>query len=297
MQTSDPDIYAVGDVVNIVNGVRQKEDHIPLAGPANRQGYAVAANVLGAKISANVSWGSSVLKVFELTASSVGLTEESLLRDGFILADSSCTDKKNERLYYKTYIHPHSHASYYPGATPMQMKMLFDASGKIFGAQAIGYEGVEKRIDVLATAMQLGATVNDLHTLELCYAPPFSSAKDPVNMLGYTASNILSGDMNPWYAEEYEKINEKAKAGKVQILDSRFAEERIMGELPHSIQIPVDELRPRIAELDKNKPVFVFCTIGLRGYVAARQLMNSGFNHVYNLSGGFRTLKRMQTQL
>jgi NADPH-dependent 2,4-dienoyl-CoA reductase/sulfur reductase-like enzyme/peroxiredoxin family protein/TusA-related sulfurtransferase/rhodanese-related sulfurtransferase len=296
MQTSNPDIYAVGDAVNIINGITGQEGLIPLAGPANKQGRAVAENVLGAKEKANVSWGSSVLKVFDLTAASTGLSEESLQQNGYTLirSDKDPKDTKSTKRYHKTYIHTNTHAGYYPGATSLQLKMLFDAKGKILGAQAIGYAGVEKRIDVLATAMQMGATVADLEKLELCYAPPFSSAKDPVNMLGYTANNILKGDMNVWYAEDYEAITEAAKEGKVQLYDSRFEEEHLMGNLENTIDIPLDSLRPNISKLNKDKPTYVFCMVGLRGYVAARQLINNGFKQVYNLSGGFKTLKLIQ---
>ncbi|OJF75814.1 MAG: pyridine nucleotide-disulfide oxidoreductase [Treponema sp. CETP13] len=296
MQTSNPDIYAVGDVVNIVNGVTGEEGLIPLAGPANKQGRAVAENVLGGKTKANVSWGSAVLKVFDLTAASTGFSEESLQRDGYTLitSDKIDTTADTEKTYYKTYLHTNTHAGYYPGATSLQVKMLFDKKGKILGAQAIGYSGVEKRIDVLATAMQMGATVADLEKLELCYAPPFSSAKDPVNMLGYTANNILKGDMKVWYAEEYENIQNAAKEGKVQLFDSRFEVEHLMGNLDNTIDIPLDSLRPNISKLDKEKPTYVFCMVGLRGYVATRQLMNNGFKNVYNLSGGFKTLKLVQ---
>ena len=294
MQTSNSDIYAVGDAVNIINGVTGEECLIPLAGPANKQGRAVAENVLGAKNTANVSWGSSVLKVFDLTAASTGLSEEALQRNGYSLIRADKKPKTSAKTYYKTYIHTNTHAGYYPGATSLQLKMLFDTNGKILGAQAIGYAGVEKRIDVLATAMQMGATVADLEKLELCYAPPFSSAKDPVNMLGYTANNILKGAMNVWYAEDYDEIKKAAQEGTVQLYDSRFEEEHLMGNLDNTIDIPLDSLRPNISKLNKEKPTYVFCMVGLRGYVASRQLMNNGFKQVYNLSGGFKTLKLVQ---
>ncbi len=291
MQTSDSDIYAVGDAVNIINGVTKKEGLIPLAGPANKQGRAAAENILGGKVPANVSWGSAVLKVFDLTAASTGMSEEGLQRDGYIIATAP-EALNTEKKYYKTYIFPSSHAGYYPGATPISMKMLFSPDGKILGAQAIGYEGVEKRIDVIATAQQMQATVYDLEKLELCYAPPFSSAKDPVNFLGFTASNILKGAVKPVYVEELDNNIDKQPV----ILDVRFEQERLMGKIDKSIHIPLDTLRNHFTELDKNKPIYIYCMVGLRGYVGARQLINKGFKDVYNISGGYKLYKLIKNE-
>jgi len=270
-QTSDPDIYAVGDAVSIINLVSGKEGMIPLAGPANKQGRIAAENALGAHktIGAGVQ-GSAVLKVFELTAASTGMNEKQLKKEGME--------------YQKTYVHPQSHASYYPGATPISMKMLFDNNGKILGAQAVGYEGVEKRIDVIATAMRFSGTVYDLENLELCYAPPFSSAKDPVNMLGFSAANMLKGDMPVWYAEDLETMD----LDSVTFLDIGTPEEIMMGTLPNAVNLNLDSLRGHLDELDKSKPVYVTCRVGLRGYIATRILMQNGFD-VKNLSGGYRT--------
>lgn len=268
MQTSDNDIFAVGDAVNIVNGITKKEGLIPLAGPANKQGRAVASNILGDNIKANITYGCSVLKVFDFTAASTGMTEESL--------------KQTNISYKKIYATPHSHANYYPGATSIIMKLLYNNEGKILGAQAVGRNGVEKRIDVISTTMQLGGTVFDLANLELSYAPPFSSAKDPVNMLGYIAENEIKNISKIFYPEELNNIDTE----KCTILDSRFDEELIFGKILNSIHIPTDELRYRFNELDKSKPIYVFCQIGLRGNVALRFLIQHGFE-AYNMTGGY----------
>lgn len=270
LQTSDPDIYAVGDVIEIQNAITDEPGMIPLAGPANRQGRTAAANLLGAKETGNRSYGSAVLKVFDLTAASTGLSE------------AQC--QKMEIPYLKTYVHPVSHASYYPGATQISMKLLFTKEGKILGAQAIGYEGVEKRIDVIATAMQLGAKASELQNLELCYAPPFSSAKDPVNMLGYTAANILNGSMPVYYTEDLEHLD----GNQVTLIDVSTTDEVLMGTIPGAKNIPLDSLRSRLAEIDPGKEVYVNCRVGLRGYVATRILLQHGFK-ARNLSGGYKT--------
>lgn len=268
--TSDPDIFAVGDAIQVKSFVDGGDALVPLAGPANRQGRKVAANVAGRRDLASGVQGSAVLKVFDMTAASTGLNEKQLKRLGLA--------------YRKTYVHPSSHASYYPGATQISLKLLFDDEGKILGAQAVGYEGVEKRIDVIATALRLKGTVFDLEELELCYAPPYSSAKDPVNMAGFTAANILRGDMKVFYFEEVDGLD----LGAVTLLDVRTQEEVEMGTIAGSLNIPVDELRGRIGEVPKGKPVYVFCQVGLRGYVAARMLAQHGYD-VYNLSGGYKT--------
>ncbi len=269
-QTSDADIYAVGDAISVRNLVLDKEALVPLAGPANKQGRIVAENVIGKRqIKESGVQGSSVLKVFDLTAASTGANEKQLIAAGVD--------------YKKTYVHPQSHASYYPGATQISMKLLFNQEGKVLGAQAVGYEGVEKRIDVLATVIRLGGTVYDLEELELCYAPPYSSAKDPVNMAGFTAANILRGDMQVFYAEE---LLEEGKDR--QLVDVSTPDEVLMGTLPNSKNIPLDVLRDRLGELDKTKPVYVTCRVGLRGYIAYRILVQHGFE-AYNLSGGVKT--------
>ena len=269
-ETSDPDIYAVGDAIGVKNHVSGEEALIPLAGPANRQGRLAAENALGAKKSLGGVQGSSVLKVFDLTAASTGLNEKQCKAGGID--------------YRKTYVHPQSHASYYPGATPISMKLLFSPEGRVLGAQAVGYEGVEKRIDVLATVIRLRGTVFDLEDLELCYAPPYSSAKDPVNMLGFTAANILKGDMPVIYAEDVASLD----PAKTTRIDVSTPPEILMGTIEGFSNIPLDELREHIGELDKEKPVYVTCRVGLRGYLATRILRQHGFD-AYNLSGGYKT--------
>lgn len=270
LTTSDPDIYAVGDAINITNWITGLEGTIPLAGPANRQGRNVAKNIYGETIISNRTMGSAVLKVFDLTAASTGMSEEAL--------------KAAHISYLKTYVHPGSHAGYYPGATQIQMKLLFNQEGHILGAQAVGYEGVEKRIDVIASSIYFGGTVFDLENLELCYAPPYSSAKDPVNMIGFTASNILKKEMNIYYAEDIANLN----LSDVQLVNVNTEEESIMANIEGSIKIPLDSLRSRMGMLDPQKPVYVYCMVGLRGYIASRILRQNGFE-VYNLSGGYKT--------
>lgn len=270
LTTSDPDIFAVGDAINITNYITGQEGNIPLAGPANRQGRNVAKIINGEKIVSNKTMGSAVLKVFDLTAASTGLSEEQLIQ--------------GKIPYQKTYIHPGSHAGYYPGATPIQMKLLFLEDGKILGAQAVGYEGVEKRIDVIASSIYFGGTVYDLQNLELCYAPPYSSAKDPVNMLGFTAANILTNEVKVFYAEEIPNMD----LTKVQLVNLNTPDEVIMANIEGSISIPLDSLRPRMAKLDPTIPVYVYCMIGLRGYIGSRILMQNGYD-VHNLSGGYKT--------
>lgn len=269
--TSDPDIFAVGDAVSVHQLSTGEETLIPLAGPANRQGRLVAENVLGVRAERDAGvQGSSILKVFDLTAASTGLNEKQL--------------KKQNIPYLKTYIHPASHAGYYPGSTQMSLKLLFAPDGKILGAQGVGYDGVDKRIDVLATALRLGGTVYDLEELELCYAPPYSSAKDPVNLLGFTAANILRGDMKVFYYDEVDRLDEN----KVTLIDVRTPEEYKMGKIGNALNIPVEQLRERMSELPKDKPVYLYCQVGQRGYIGARILAQNGYD-VYNLSGGYKT--------
>lgn len=269
--TSDSDIFAVGDVIGVRQLTTGGETLVPLAGPANKQGRLVAENVLGKRIARDAGvQGSAILKVFDLTAASTGLTEKQL--------------KAQSIPYQKTYIHPSSHAGYYPGSTQLSMKLLFAPDGKILGAQAVGSDGADKRIDVLATALRLGGTVYDLEKLELCYAPPYSSAKDPVNMLGFTAANILHGDTKVFHYDEVDTLQRE----KISMVDVRTPEEFEMGGIEGAVNIPLDELRQRMKELPKEKPVYVFCQVGLRGYLASRILMQNGYD-VFNLSGGYKT--------
>ncbi len=271
MQTSDPDIYAVGDAIEIENFVSHNPGLIPLAGPANKQGRIAADNVTGRDVIFEGVQGSAVLKVFDMTAASTGMNEKLL--------------KREKIPYAKTYIHPLDHAGYYPGATQMSMKMLFDPeSGKILGAQGVGVNGVEKRIDVIATAQRLGATVQDLEKLELTYAPPYSSAKDPVNMLGFTASNMIKGDTAVFHYHDVADID----SNKDFLVDVRTPEEYAIGSIYGAVNIPVDDLRDRLGELSRDRKVYIFCQVGLRGYLATRILKLNGFEQVYNLSGGYK---------
>ena len=270
-RTGDPDIYAVGDAIGVKQFLTGDETLLALAGPANRQGRAAGENILGSStVKDEGVIGSSVLKVFDLTAASTGLNEKLL--------------KEKKLPYLKTYVHPSDHASYYPNSVSLSMKLLFAPDGKIYGAQAVGAAGADKRIDVIATAIHFGGTVYDLEKLELCYAPPYSSAKDPVNMLGFTAANILRGDVKPFYAEDTDGLDRN----KVTLLDVRTPEEAETGVIDGAVNIPVDELRSRLSELPKDKPVYAYCAVGLRGYVASRILTQHGFD-AYNLSGGIKT--------
>lgn len=270
-RTEDPDIYAVGDAIDVKQFITGEETMLALAGPANRQGRAAAENLLGKRtVKDEGVIGSAILKVFDLTAASTGLNEKQL--------------KEKKLPYLKTYVHPSDHAGYYPNSVQLSLKLLFSPEGKIYGAQAVGAAGADKRIDVLATALRLGGTVYDLEKLELCYAPPYSSAKDPVNMLGFTAANILRGDVKVFYAEDTDRLD----PAKVTLLDVRTPEETETGMLDGAVNIPVDDLRGRLSELPKDKPVYAYCAVGLRGYVAARILTQHGFD-VYNLSGGMKT--------
>lgn len=278
--TSDPDILAVGDAIEIRNFVTGKPGLIPLAGPANKQGRIAAENALGGRVPFEGVQGTAVLKVFDMTAASTGLNEKQARRE--------------EIVYEKTYIHPLNHAGYFPGASQLAMKMLYDpADGRILGAQAVGMEGVEKRIDVLATAQRLGATVFDLEKLELSYAPPFSSAKDPVNMLGFTAANEMKGDVKVFHFHDVMDLD----PDKVMLLDVRTPEEFEIGSIQFARNIPLDSLRARLAEVPKTKPIYVFCQVGLRGYLAARILTQNGYPEVYNLSGGYRLYHMMTREV
>ncbi|MBP6964176.1 MAG: DsrE/DsrF/DrsH-like family protein [Armatimonadetes bacterium] len=272
MRTSDPDVFAVGDAVEVTEFVGGGTAHIPLAGPANRQGRIAADNALGRSSSYNRTQGTGICKVFDLAVGMTGLNEKCLKRDGIP--------------YEKIYIHPASHASYYPGATQMSLKLLFDpGEGRILGAQAVGANGVDKRIDVLATAIRAGMTVYDLEELELSYAPPYGSAKDPVNYAGFVASNALRGDVALCHTEDFLDPSDSQI-----MLDVRTAPEVAAGTIPGSVAIPLQELRERIGELPRGKEILVFCQVGLRGYLACRILRQKGFA-CRNLTGGFKTYR------
>ncbi|MCX7695305.1 MAG: FAD-dependent oxidoreductase [Caloramator sp.] len=269
MRTSDPYIYAVGDAIEVEDYINGVNTLIPLAGPANKQGRIAADNICGRESVYKGTQGTSIIKVFDLTAASTGNNEKILKRQGIP--------------YVKSYTHSSSHAGYYPGAFVMTIKILFSPEdGKILGAQIVGRDGVDKRIDVIATAIRAGMTVYDLEELELAYAPPYSSAKDPVNMAGFTAANILKGDMKIIHADELKDINKD----EYFIVDVRTDVEYEGGHLEGAVNIPVDELRKRINEIPRDKKIIVYCKIGLRGYVAYRILAQKGYD-VYNLSGGY----------
>ena len=271
METSCPDIYAVGDAVQVRHFVTKEEALISLAGPANKQGRIAADNICGGDSRFGGSQGSSVIKVFSLTAASTGINERTAKVLGI-----DCD---------KVILSPLSHAGYYPGGRLMTMKVVFEkGTYRLLGAQIIGAEGVDKRIDVLATAIRAGMKATELKELDLAYAPPYSSAKDPVNMAGFIIDNIAKGLVRQWYAEEADTL---PRDGSVILLDVRTAEEYEHGHIDGFINIPVDELRDRLTELDRKKPVYIICQSGLRSYIADRILTGYGFD-CYNFAGGFR---------
>lgn len=271
MKTSDPNIYALGDAVEVMDFVNKKPTMIPLAWPANRQGRIVADNICGKNVEYKGTLGSSVAKVFDYTVATTGNNEKTLKRLG---------------IEYETiHIHPGSHAGYYPGSFPIAFKMLFDPkSGKIFGVQGVGLDGVEKRIDVISTAIKGNLTVFDLQDIEPCYAPPYNSAKDPVNMLGYYASNIIEGLIE---IIQWNEIDKLAKENSI-IIDVREEFELVTGSFDNSINIPLGQLRDRLNEIPKNKKIYVTCQVGLRGYVACRMLQQNGIKCT-NIDGGIKT--------
>ena len=268
LQTSAVGVYAVGDAVEIVDFVSGGKTSVPLAGPANRQGRIAADNIVGIPSQYKGVQGTSILKVFDLTAASTGSNERSL--------------QKQQIPYKSVRIHPESHAGYYPGARQITLKVLFDKDGRILGAQAVGFEGVDKRIDVIATVLRLGGTIYDLTELELAYAPPFSSAKDPVNMAGYAAENVLRGLTE---VIAYTDLTGAIVKG-TRLIDVRTDLEYENGHLTGAVNVPLDELRTRLIELDKTIPMVVYCKVGLRGYIAERILKQNGFL-VKNLLGGY----------
>jgi NADPH-dependent 2,4-dienoyl-CoA reductase/sulfur reductase-like enzyme/rhodanese-related sulfurtransferase/TusA-related sulfurtransferase len=271
MITSDQNIYAVGDVVEVKEFQTKEPIAIALAGPANKQGRIAADNIAGKNVGYKGILGSSVVKVFDATVASVGLTEKML--------------KETNLKFNKVYVHPNNHAGYYPGATPLTFKLMFeDPSGKVLGAQIIGGSGAEKRADVISTIIKLSGTVFDLEELELTYAPPYGSAKDPVNMAGFIASNYLRSDIA---IKQWHDI-EEFKNDKGIILDVRTKGEYEARRIEGSTNIPLHELRNRLNDLSKDKPIIVYCEVGYRSYLATRILMQRGFNEVYELTGGFK---------
>ena len=271
METGVDGIYAVGDLIEITHFVTGEKGYIPLAGPANKQGRIAADNICGIPSRYTGTQGSSILKVFDLAVASTGITEK--------------TAKALHLNYEKSFTFSANHATYYPGATNMSIKTIFEKdTGKILGVQIVGNDGVDKRCDVFATAIRAGMTAKDLTELELCYAPPFGSAKDPVNMAGYVIENMMSGLVKTFHWHDIEKISKDPGAF---LLDTRNPMEYLAGTIPGFVNIPLDSLRDRLDEIPKDKTIYVTCQIGLRGYIAARILMQNGYD-VYNLSGGYR---------
>ena len=270
MKTSDDNIYAVGDAVEVTDFVTRQPALIPLAGPANRQARIAVDNIFGRKSVYKDTQGTSICKVFNMTIGMTGLSEKMA--------------KRTNTKYEKIYVHPASHASYYPGSHPVSFKLMFDPeSGKVLGAQAVGADGVDKRIDVVATAIRFGLTVTDLSELELSYAPPFGSAKDVINYAGFVADNVISGDVEIFHAEEAIKPKDNQK-----LIDVRLEDEVILGTIPGAKNIPLEKLRENLDKFSKEKEYLVFCQVGLRGYLACRTLAQCGIK-CRNLSGGYKT--------
>ncbi len=271
METSIPDIYAVGDAVEVRHFITNKDSVISLAGPANKQGRIVADNICGLNSEYKGSQGSSVIKLFDMTVATTGINEQQA--------------KANGLEYEKVILTQNSHAGYYPDATAMTIKLIFEkATYKILGAQIVGFDGVDKRIDVIATAIRAGMKADELKDLDLAYAPPYSSAKDPVNMAGFVVENIKNGIVKQFYYEDIPSLRER---DDVILLDTRTLFEYMRGHADGFIHIPLDDLRERLGELDKSKKIYVMCQSGLRSYLATRILMQNGFD-AYNFAGGFR---------
>jgi rhodanese-related sulfurtransferase len=272
LQTSDPDIYAVGDAIEVTDFVLGTPTQVPLAGPANRQGRIAADNVFGRKVGFRGTQGTAVLGLFGHTAAITGASEKVLQRA--------------QRPHRMVYVHPTHHAGYYPGAETMTLKLLFEPeTGKVLGAQGVGGAGVDKRIDVLAVAIQAGMTVYDLEEMELAYAPQYGSAKDPVNMAGFVAAGLLRGD-HPQI--DVAALLAAPRDQRPFLLDVRTAGEFAAGRIPGAVNIPVDELRRRLHELPKDRDIAVYCQVGQRGYLATRILLQTGLRAM-NISGGYKT--------
>ena len=271
MRTSDEHIYAVGDAVEVSDFVTGQKSMVPLAGPANKQGRIAADNICGIPSVYKGTQGSSILKLFDMAVAATGVNEK--------------TAKRLNLNYDKAFVWLPGHAGYYPGAKSTSTKIIFEKeTGRILGAQMVGFYGVDKRCDVLATAIRAGMTAFDLTRLELCYAPPYSSAKDPVNMAGFVIENLLTGIVKQIH---WHDVNALPRDGSALLLDVRTEWEAANGGIEGFINIPLDELRGRMSELDRSKPVYIHCHSGMRSYIAARILSQNGFD-AYNLSGGYR---------
>jgi len=269
LRTSVPDIYAAGDAIQVKDFITGKNIHFPLAGPANRQGWLIANNICGKELKYKGAQGTSIIKVMDMVAATTGKNEKAL---------------KAEGIEYKVcHTHPASHATYYPGSTEMTVKLIFTPDeGKVLGAQIVGYDGVDKRIDVFATAIRAGMNVFDLQEIELAYAPPFSSAKDPVNMTAYVAGNIVNGAVE---AICWEEVPARVAAGSF-LLDVRTRAEYQAGAVPGAYNVPLDEIRERMEEIPKDKEIMLYCRAGLRSYVGCRILVQNGYK-IKNISGGY----------
>ena len=279
METSIPDIYAVGDAVEVKHFITHKDSVISLAGPANKQGRIVADNICGINSEYKGSQGSSVIKLFDMTVATTGINEQQA--------------KANGIEYEKVILTQNSHAGYYPGATAMTIKLIFEKETyKILGAQIVGYDGVDKRIDVIATAIRAGMKADELKDLDLAYAPPYSSAKDPVNMAGFVVENIKNGIVKQFYYEDIPSLRERKD---VILLDTRTPFEYMRGHAEDFINIPLDDLRERLGELDKSKKIYVMCQSGLRSYIATRILTQNDFD-AYNFAGGFRLYSTIKNE-
>lgn len=277
LQTSDPDIYAVGDAIEVKDVVSGDATQVPLAGPANRQGRIAADNVFGRSVTYRGTQGTAILGFFDRTAAMTGASEKSL--------------RRANRPFRKVYVHPTHHAGYYPGAEGMTLKLLFDpTTGRVLGAQGVGGAGVDKRIDILAVAIQGGMTVYDLEEMELCYAPQFGSAKDPINMAGFVASGLLRGD-HPQV--DVEAVLAAPASERPLLLDVRTPDEFASGHIPGAMNIPVDDLRSRLNELPRDRKIAAYCQVGQRGYLATRILLQSGLT-ASNIGGGYKTYKLFQ---
>lgn len=279
MRTSHPDIYAAGDAVEVIDLVTGQPRLLPMAGPANRQGRTIADHLCGREVRFGPVQGTSIVKVFDMTAGATGASERQLCRAGMD--------------YEKIYIHPPGHASYYPGTSAMHLKLLFSGSdGKILGAQLIGFDGVDKRLDVLAVAIRQGLTVYDLEELELAYAPPFGSAKDPVNMAGFVAANLLRGDAPHWYAEDFVGLDDNAL-----VVDVRSETEYENWHLPNAINIPHTCIRDELEDIPTDRKIFLYCRTGFRSYLALRILRQQGYRDVATLSGGAITFSAFSNEI
>lgn len=279
LQTSDENIYALGDAIEVTDFVSGNPVLLPLAGPANKQGRIAANNIAGRMEEYKGTQGTAIAKVFDMTVASTGNNEKNL--------------KKNNKEYLSTITHSASHAGYYPGANQMAVKCIYSKEGQLLGAQIVGFQGVDKRIDVLAVAVRHKMSMFDLTELELSYAPPFSSAKDPVNMAGYAATNVINGDVRTANWDEAMK----ADMSKTFLLDVREPFEYDAGHIANAVNIPLNQLRSRLIELPKDKEIIVNCQVGLRSYIGVRILLQNGFSSVRNLIGGFKTYSLVESDI